>query len=125
MKLYIPTILFTIFLINTASSSLLLVKHIPHQHARKLMDGDSGPDVTVQNMDMFTNTLHSINSDLETDRGILSMAKRQAYATLDDVIGKMSAKANESPMDHFLSMHQQEGEEEDDEDDRRKRRMQK
>ena len=92
--------------LEMTTSSLLLTSHHVSKKARKLMgDEDGGPDVAVGQMDMFTNTLHSINSDLESDRTILSMAKRQAYATLDDVIGKMSAKANESPMDHFLNQH--------------------
>ena len=102
-------------------ASLLLVSH-KAKHARKLDDEESiDPNAAVTNLDMFTNTLHSINSDLETDRGILSLAKRQAYSVLDDVIGKMSAKANTSPMDHFLSMHAGMGEEEGDEEDERRR----
>ena len=107
--------------ISSSWSSLLLVSH-KDKHARKLSDDSEpvDPNAAVTNLDMFTNTLHSINSDLETDRGILSLAKRQAYAVLDDVIGKMSAKANTSPMDHFLQMHAGSGEEEGEEEDRRK-----
>ena len=100
--LYLIAILATI---EITTAKLILTTHKTKRKDRKLLDDDGGPDVAVSQMDMFTNTLHSINSDLTSDRQILSMAKRQAYATLDDVIGKMSAKANESPMDHFLNQH--------------------
>ena len=105
--------------LNNSWCSLLLVSH-KSKKARKLEEDTEpiDPNAAVANLDMFTNTLHSINSDLETDRGILSLAKRQAYAVLDDVIGKMSAKANTSPMDHFLQMHAGMGEEEGDEEER-------
>ena len=104
MKALFLIALLATFEITTAK--LILTTHKNNKRRdRKLLDDDGGPDVAVSQMDMFTNTLHSINSDLTGDRQILSMAKRQAYATLDDVIGKMSAKANESPMDHFLNQH--------------------
>ena len=121
MKFPILTCILLSTLTYSTISTLLLVNH-KAKHARKLMgdEEDVDPNAAVSNLDMFTNTLHSINSDLETDRGILSLAKRQAYATLDDVIGKMSAKANTSPMDHFLQTHMQAGgEEEGDEEERR------
>ena len=121
MKSVLLTCILLATLAPTTWASLLLVSH-KSKHARKLSEDEAvDPNVAVTNMDMFTNTLHSINSDLETDRGILSLAKRQAYSVLDDVIGKMSAKANTSPMDHFLSMHAGMGEEEGDEEEERMR----
>ena len=120
MKAIVATLILTFALITPTFQSLLLVSH-KNKHARKLEDDEPiDPNAAVSNLDMFTNTLHSINSDLETDRGILSLAKRQAYSVLDDVIGKMSAKANTSPMDHFLSMHAGAGEEEEEEGEERR-----
>ena len=121
MKAIVATLILTFALITPTFQSLLLVSH-KNKHARKLEDDEPiDPNAAVSNLDMFTNTLHSINSDLETDRGILSLAKRQAYSVLDDVIGKMSAKANTSPMDHFLSMHAGAGEEEGEEEGEERR----
>ena len=113
------TVCILMITISNSWGSLLLVSH-KSKHARKLAEEDNiDPNQAVTNLDMFTNTLHSINSDLETDRGILSMAKRQAYAVLDDVIGKMSAKANTSNLDGFLQRHAGPAEPEEDGDEER------
>ena len=120
MKATIVISMILITLCQYTMSSLLLVNH-KAKHARKLEEEEVDPNAAVTNLDMFTNTLHSINSDLETDRGILSLAKRQAYSVLDDVIGKMSAKANTSPMDHFLQMHAGAGDEEAGDEEERRR----
>ena len=125
MKAFTATLLLALALVTPTLESLLLVSH-KSKKARKLVEDtteDVDPNAAVSNLDMFTNTLHSINSDLETDRGILSLAKRQAYSVLDDVIGKMSAKANTSPMDHFLSMHAGAGGEEEDGGEERMRKV--